>query len=183
MRNERYLQSARLLLRAPEPEDLEMMYRLENASEVWSVSNTTVPFSRYVLRKYIINCQNDIYTDHELRLMIQPTVDECQHAVGTVDLIDFMPLHGRAEVGIAIMESYRKQGYAQEALELLCNYAFSLLHLNQLYAYVRVDNVASLSLFEKCGFSQKVLLKQWINDGAGGYKDAYLIQRLSTFSV
>ncbi len=181
MMSECFLQNARLFLRAPEPEDLDVMYRLENAPEMWSVSNMTVPFSRYALRRYIASCRNDVHADHELRLMIQPV--ECQEAVGTVDLIDFMPLHGRAEVGIAILDSYRRRGYAQEALGLLCDYAFDLLHLNQLYAYVRVDNTASLSLFEKCGFSQKVLLKQWLNDGKGSYKDVCFMQRLSTSSV
>lgn len=179
--NKHCLQGKRLILRAPEPEDLEMMYRLENAPEMWSVSNTTVPYSHYVLRQYIANCQNDIYTDHELRLMIQPKA--CQQAIGTVDLIDFTPLHGRAEVGIAIEKAYQRNGYGQEALELLCDYAFNLLHVNQLYAYVQTTNAASLSLFEKCGFSQKVILKQWFNDGERGYTDAYLMQRLFTSSV
>ena len=35
----------------------------------------------------------------------------------------------------------------------------------------------------KCGFSQKVILKQWFNDGERGYTDAYLMQRLFTSSV
>ena len=47
----------------------------------------------------------------------------------------------------------------------------------------QTTNTASLSLFEKCGFSQKVILKQWFNDGERGYTDAYLMQRLFTSSV
>ena len=65
------LSTERIVLRAPEPEDLEVMYRMENLPEMWAVSNATVPYSRYVLRRYIENCRNDIYADRELRLMIQ----------------------------------------------------------------------------------------------------------------
>ncbi len=178
--NKRLLCNERMMLRAPEPEDLEVMYMLENSPEMWTVSNTTVPYSRYVLRQYIENCRNNIYADNELRLMIQLT--ESKEVAGTVDLIDFMPLHGRAEIGIAILESFRKKGYAHEALELMCKYAFCHLHLNQVYAYIANDNEASLSLFEKCGFTQKVVLKQWLRSETG-YKDAYLMQRLSVFSA
>ena len=163
----------RITLRAPEPEDLEVMYRMESQPEMWAVCNTTVPYSRYVLRQYIENCRNDIYADRELRLMIQPAGRT--EAVGNVDLVDFNPLHGRAEVGIAILEEYRRKGYAREALRLLAGYAFHSLRLHQLYAYVTCDNEASLALFESCGFTRKVALKQWFYN-EGDYQDAYLLQ-------
>lgn len=177
---QRLLCSERIVLRAPEPEDLEVMYHMENLPEMWAVSNATVPYSRYVLRQYIENCRNDIYADHEMRLMIQLVATG--EVVGTVDLIDFAPLHGRAEVGVAILEEFRRCGYAHEALGLLCEYAFSRLHMHQLYAYVAADNEASLALFEACGFCRKVMLEQWLRC-EDGYRDACLLQNLSTFSV
>lgn len=180
MMEQRGLRSERIILRAPEPEDLEVMYRMENLPEMWAVSNVTVPYSRYVLRQYIENCRNDIYADNEIRLMIQLVATG--EVVGTVDLIDFNPLHGRAEAGIAILEEYRRHGYAHEALELLCNYAFGHLHLHQLYAYVAVDNTASLALFEACGFRHKIILEHWLRS-ENGYKDVCLLQHLSTSSV
>lgn len=175
MMNRKILHSERLILRAPEPEDLEVMYHMENLPEMWEVSNVTVPYSRYVLRQYIENCRNNIYADGELRLMIQ--LADTKDVIGTVDLIDFVPLHGRAEVGIAILENYRRQGYAREALELLCQYAFVQLHMHQLYAYVAADNKLSLDLFEACGFNHKVLLPHWLS-AENGYRDVYLLQRI-----
>lgn len=177
---QRLLCSDCIILRAPEPEDLEVMYRMENLPEMWAVSNVTVPYSRYVLRQYIENCRNDIYADHELRLMVQLVATG--EVVGTVDLIEFTPLHERAEVGIAILEEYRRRGYAHEALALLCDYAFRQLHLHQLYAYVAADNEASLALFEACGFRRRVVLEQWLRS-EGGYKDVCLLQHLATSSV
>lgn len=173
------LHNDHIRLRAPEPEDLEIMYKMENLPEMWAISNVTVPYSRYTLKRYIESCRNDIYNDGELRLMIQ--LKNNNLVVGTVDLIDFNPLHERAEVGIAILEDYRQQGIATEALTLLCNYAFRQLHLHQLYAYIAADNTASLNLFQACGFTEGTILKEWLRD-ENGYKNVYILQNLSTSS-
>lgn len=174
----RVLCNEQIILRAPEPEDLEVMYLMENLPELWLVSDVTVPYSRYVLRNYLENCRNDIYADRELRLMIQ--LADTGEVAGTIDLIDFSPLHGRAEVGIAILEKYRRKGYAKEALELLCTYAFRQLHLHQVYAYVSADNTISLSLFTACGFSEKARLRQWLRK-ENGYSDVFLMQKITSF--
>ena len=58
------------------------------------------------------------------------------HTLGTIDITDFVPLHSRGEVGIAVHKDYRQQGYATDALKLLCEYAFDFLSLSQLFAHV-----------------------------------------------
>ena len=42
-------------LRAMEPEDLDLLYKIENDERLWNVCTTNVPYSRYVLRDYIAN--------------------------------------------------------------------------------------------------------------------------------
>ena len=162
-------------LRAMEPEDLEVLYEMENAPESWDVSNFSVPYSKYTLRRYIEDSQNDMYADHQLRLMITRTADGV--VVGTIDLTDFSSAHLRGELGIAIRGPYRSQGYAREALQLFADYAFSFLHLHQLTAHVAVDNEASIALFRSCGFRACGELKQWWRLGEE-YKDVILFQKL-----
>lgn len=58
-------------LRAIEPEDLDVLYNIENDTEVWNVSTTNVPYSRYILYDYIANTKNDIYADRQVRMMIE----------------------------------------------------------------------------------------------------------------
>ena len=60
-------------------------------------------------------------------------------------------MHARGEVGIAIRKEYQGNGYAKEALRLLCDYVFSFLYLKQLIVHISVDNEASIRLFESCG--------------------------------
>lgn len=92
--------------------------------------------------------------------------------------LDFVPLHSRGEVGIAVHKDYRRQGYASDALQLLCEYAFDFLSLTQLYAHVATDNEVCMKLFTSCGFVQCGLLKDWLQVG-GCYKDAAIFQYLN----
>lgn len=171
-----FLANDRIYLRAVEPEDLDIMYEMENDPSMWDISNFTVPYSRYVLRMYIENSQCDFFSDQQLRLMIVNKAD--QHILGTIDITNFVPLHSRGEVGIAIHKDYRRQGYATDALRLLCEYAFDFLSLNQLYAQVAVDNENCLRLFTSCGFVHSGLLRNWLQV-EGCYKDVAILQCLN----
>ena len=57
-------------LRAMEPEDLELLYQIENEPELWQVGCTNVPYSRYLLRDFITRSTGDIYTDKQVRLCL-----------------------------------------------------------------------------------------------------------------
>lgn len=165
-------QQPEVKLRALEPEDLDLLYQIENDRSLWLVGNTNMPYSRYVLHDYLARTTGDIYTDKQLRLVIENTEG---HTVGLVDLQDFAPQHLRAEVGIVIQQQYRHQGYALAALSALQQYARDVLHLHQLYACVDSANRASSQLFCEAGFQQQVTLKHWLLT-PDGYRDASLLQ-------
>ena len=152
-------------LRAVEPADLNLLYDWENDPENWIVSNTTAPFSRHVLQKYIESTQHDIYEARQLRLMIDrlalPEGEE--ETIGIIDLFDFDPLHRRAGIGILIArQEDRMKGIASEALGILIDYAFGSLQLHQLYCNVSEDNPASLKLFEKYNFLKIGVKRDWV---------------------
>ena len=65
MMSDRHFQGNGIRLRAPEPEDLEVMFRFENATDVWEMSNTTGPYSRFQLKQYIEQTQNDLFADRQ----------------------------------------------------------------------------------------------------------------------
>ena len=95
--------------------------------------------------------------------------------IGTDTLFYLHTLHSRGAVGIAVHSNYRQEGYASDALKLLCEYAFNFLFIKQLYAHIAVDNEPSLRLFNSCGFTQCGVLKEWLLTHEG-YKDAVLVQ-------
>ena len=155
-----YLQSETLLLRAPEPSDLDYLFHVENDTRLWMVSACKVPYSRYLLQQYIETNTHDLYADKQARLMIEHRT--AGQPVGVVDLFDFSPADRRAEVGIVIDRLNRGKGYGREALALLCDYAEHLLDLHQLYAYVLEDNAPAQRLFVSCGFKRVAVLHDWV---------------------
>ena len=162
-----------LRLRALEPEDLELLYQIENDTSLWAVGVTNVPYSRYTLHDYIARSSDDIYVDRQVRLMIETANGE---TIGLADITNFSPQHLRAEVGIVIMQQHRRRGYGRQSVLQLCDYALNILHLHQLYAVVAADNEAALSLFGECGFQGHQVLSDWLAEGHG-YKNAVLMQR------
>lgn len=146
-------------LRALEPDDSRLLYKWENDPEVWRISNTIAPFSLFDIDQYILN-SGDIYTSKQLRLMIILTEDP-NVTVGAIDLFDFDPLHRRAELGILVDSTFRGKGFAQEAIELIKDYAFNTLNLHQLYCHVPTDRKINIHLFDKCGFVVTGTRKQW----------------------
>lgn len=159
-------------LRAMEPEDLDMLYRIENDKSLWGVGVTNVPYSRYTLHDYIANTVGDIYTDKQVRLIVE---NEQGESVGLIDITNFDPRHLRAELGIVIQSKFRGKGYATSAIHEIMEYASDILHLHQLYIYVDSDNVVSKNMFQKIGFTCSIELKDWLFDGKE-YRNAWLMQ-------
>jgi len=170
-----------IILRALELSDIDLLYNWENDREIWLVSNTIVPYSKHILKKYLDNSHLDIYQTKQLRLMIDLKIENLKNpkTIGTIDLFDFDPFHNRAGVGILIGDkSKRKKGYASKALESLIDYAFHTLQLNQIYCNILTDNKESLSLFQKHGFKIIGEKKEWIKI-PGGFTDEYMLQLLN----
>lgn len=167
-------------LAALEPEDLELLYTIENSPALWSVGTSNVPYSRYALRDYIATQQHDIYADRQLRLVIRVVEDEgaeklSSRAVGLIDLFNFDPMHQRAEMGIAILREEQGRGYAAEAVRQLADYSRCVLSLRQLYCVVPCSNNRSLNMLRKTGFCNENILKEWLKT-ADGMEDAIHMQ-------
>ena len=173
--NTTWLKDDAISLRTPEPEDLELMYAMENDTTLWSVGNTTLPYSRYTLRQYLEQSKQDLYAERQARFVIGVENGE---VAGMIDLADFDPLNSRAEVCIGLLGKYRGKGIAARALNLICDYAFKKLHINQLYAFIPEWNEESLGLFEKNGFKKSALLQQWQRT-ENGYNNVFLVQKLA----
>ena len=170
------LQGAKCRLRAVEPHDVDYIHRQENDPSVWAVSGTMAPYSRYSIENFVAEQQAGIYATHQLRLMIE-TIAEGRR-LGMVDLFDFDAVNLRAGVGVLICDqSDRRQGYAFEALSLLCEYARLTLRLHQLWCGVGADNRASLSLFRRAGFVRTGRRRDWLLT-AEGWRDEIEFQKI-----
>ena len=147
------LKGEHIFLRALEPDDLDFIYEIENNQDIWEMSNTITPYSKFLIKQYLENAHKDIF--------------------------DFDFHNKRAGIGILIKDSVNRQkGFGADALRLLIDYCFSNLNLHQLYCNISEDNKASINLFKGCNF-EKVGLKQDWNIVNGVYKNEYLFQLIN----
>ena len=169
-----------LLLRAPEPADIDIIFRWENDTSIWHLGNTLTPYSRFAIEQFVLNTDNDIFASKQLRLMIDCHSSGVKAStVGSIDLFDFDPYNKRAGIGILIDESSRRQGYAFEALNLLISYCFKTLNLHQLYCNIEKSNEESISLFKKAGFTPCGIKKEWLLH-EGQWTDELMFQLINT---
>lgn len=94
--------------------------------------------------------------------------------IGLVTLADLDPFSGNAELGIMLASaSFRKKGYAREAIGLILNYAFGELRLHRIFVRVAPENHASIRLFESFGFQKEGQIRDAMRRG-DGYVDLLL---------
>lgn len=170
------LKGKNIFLRALELEDINYLFSIENNEKYWSISDSQIPFSKYLLNRYLKNSDMDIYEAKQLRLVI---ADFQNITIGLIDLFDIDFKNNRAGVAIIINEKIRSKGFAKEALELLIKYSKTHLSLHQLYCNILEDNTHSVNLFKSVEFKQVGLKKDWIKFD-GKYKNELLLQLICT---
>jgi len=155
------LTGEKIRLRALEPADLELLYRWENDTENWPVTNTFIPFSKDTLKQYISSVK-DIYADKQFRFVIETNENK---PVGLIDFFDFESYHLRAGIGILIAgKDDREKGYASESLKLAKRYAKETLGVKMLFCNITETNQNSLLLFKNNGFEFCGIKKNWFRN-------------------
>lgn len=166
-----------ITLRPAEPEDARQIYQWENDRNVWRVSGTHIPYSRFQVEQFLLS-NDDLLAQKQLRLMIDLTDSET--TIGCIDIYDYDAFNSRTGLGILIDQAYRRQGYAQSALSLCIHYLFKDLLLHQVHCSIDETNTESQHLFEALGFVLCGKRKDWIKVPAG-WIDVLEYQKISEF--
>lgn len=146
------IKGSTISLRPASISDTDLILHWENDKENWLVSNTTRPYTKAEIEEFI-NDQKGIYSDKQLRLIIC-TNQKKSATIGCIDLFNYNHQIKKAGIGVLISQEFRNKGFASEALDLLIKHTFNTLNLNKLYCHVHADNLPSIKLFKKNGFSE-----------------------------
>lgn len=87
---------------------------------------------------------------------------EHEKLIGTIGFDGIQIKNKRADIGYDINSNYWRQGFATEAINEVINFGFNSLDLNRIGSVVYPDNIASLNLLEKVGFTKEGLLREYI---------------------
>ena len=155
-----------ITLKALEPADVSTLLKWENDQNIWSVSETIEPFSKYKLDTYVKQTLTfDVFALRQLRLMIhkvESSTFDITEPIGTIDLFEFNPIHKHAGIGIMLLKEYQGQGIGKMVLDQFLPYLFEKLQLHSVYANVSETNINSIKFFENYGFTKVGEYKEFL---------------------
>ncbi len=137
----------RVVLRALEQTDLEVLHRWINDAEVIHALAMAFPKSLLDEQRWLEREQDP---KRDLVLGIQTIEGEL---IGTCGLHRIDPINHNAALGIMIGDKARwSQGYGTDAMVTLCLFGFSEMNLHRLCLHVYDFNPRAVACYEKVGF-------------------------------
>ena len=139
-------------------EHADKLYQLIQNQEI--LKNLTIQIQNmedYVEYLRFMNNQWQLNQDFTYTILTKE-----EEIVGQVSLYNTSFTHQRAEVGVWIGRPFQHQGYGTKALALILEYGFKILHFNRFQAHIFTENLYSQQLFEKLGFQQEGLHRQYV---------------------
>ncbi|MCJ8282257.1 MAG: GNAT family N-acetyltransferase [Rivularia sp. ALOHA_DT_140] len=160
-----------MLSQFPELETQNLILRQVNQSDIKSIFNH---FSdKEVLRYHDLEAFNNIeqakniivsfYEKFQNNQMIRWGIarKEDNIIIGTCGYHNWLQKSFIAEIGYELSKAYWRQGIMTEALTAMIKFGFEKMDLNRIEATVMLDNIASMTLLEKLGFTQEGILREY----------------------
>jgi ribosomal-protein-alanine N-acetyltransferase len=153
------IETERLLLRGPKPEDLQHVYRIHSDPEVMRFYGVLPYDSVEKAQKHL----DWLYSLHREGKGLRPviTVKGLDTYIGDVGYYDYEQKHHRAEIGYILAKEYWGNGFMSEALEAMLKYGFNEMGLNRVQALIDPRNQASQRVIEKQGFKYEGTFREY----------------------
>jgi ribosomal-protein-alanine N-acetyltransferase len=152
------IEASRVILRWIHEEDVDALYAIFSDLEVMRYWSTTPLADRDAAAALLKDIHDGFERHTLLKWGVARRTDNL--LIGTVTLINFDFTHRRAEVGYALGRAHWGNGYIQEALHVLLDYAFEELDLHRIEADVDPRNAASIRTLERLGFQREGYLRE-----------------------
>jgi len=151
----------RLVLRRYTHDDIPDVLGFVSQPSVAKITSERIPATEEGVRQYIDlqNSYQPFEQDEVFEIAIERKEDG--KVIGFLGLI--RQDQGQGEVGWALGEEHRGQGYATEAARALMDYGFNSLGLHRIHADTNSDNVASWRMMERLGMRREALLRESVH--------------------
>lgn len=97
--------------------------------------------------------------------------------IGTVGLNGLQLKNKRSEIGYELHPDYWRRGFTSEAILEVLRFSFTELELNRIGAVVYPENIPSVDLLEKIGFTREGLLRDYMFQN-NKFHDTYVLSLL-----
>jgi len=157
--------------------DISHLMTYNISKSLWQVP---YPYTVESALNFINSSHRDFESLKAVNFAIQykNNLGDVNRLVGIISLKNIDSNNKRANLGYWVGELYWGNGIATESVALVINYAFSVLGLEEVYAYVYSENKASIRVVEKNGMTKKGMVNEY-NQMSGRYKNTikFAIQR------
>lgn len=146
-----------IILRKPEPVDVELLYLQKNDPEIASVlGGFSTGYTRRDLTEWIEKRRQR--TDEVVWVIADLETDEC---LGHAGLYRLDHRIGSAELAILLGAKCRwGQGIGRKVIQTLISFGFRMLNLNRIELSVLEENQRARRLYQHVGFREEGLLRQ-----------------------
>ena len=158
------LTTERLLLRKLTPDGFNFIFENYSEAEIKKQLGLATDADFIKEKKKIMG---RYATDDRSILHFKLILIETDEVIGSCGYHNWYLDHKNAELGYALIkEEHKRKGYMGEAVSVILDYGFKVMGLNRIEACINPENIASLSLIKKFGFSREGYLRQhFIREG------------------
>lgn len=164
------IKGKKVTLRAMEKQDCEMVREMFNDPEIENlVIGWAFPLSSYAQEKWFENHYAD---NTNFRFVIETPEDG---AVGIATLTNIDWKNRSADHGIKLAKKERRsKGIGTDAVMAIMRYAFDELQLHRLDSAWFKENIASKTMYTKCGWVEEGVRREYIFKN-GSYRDLVVV--------
>jgi len=145
----RKIEGPRIFLSPINPEDVEIYTKWINNLPMSIRLGSAIQTFSLLREKNVL--ENMAKENHNYAIVLQET-DEL---IGNCSLFSINEVHRTAELGIFIgEETVRNKGYGREAIQLLTEYGFKILNLNNIMLKLYEFNHSAYQCYKKAGFHE-----------------------------
>lgn len=152
------LETSRLVLRQPCPDDLDGFFEIFSDPAVCQPS-LSHPFSERAQALAILEDSARYWTERS-RLTWAIVLRSRSSVIGKIVLHTFSFQSRRAELGFELGSGHWRRGYMSEALHAVLAFAFGVCRLHKIGAQAIFDNAPCHAMLERAGFRSEGLFRE-----------------------
>lgn len=149
--------SLRVLIKKTTEEDCQELVSLHRRSKEFHFPWASPPLTEEECKTYIRRCQNEDFEGLLIRHSIHKKI------VGVANLSQiFYRAFQNAYLGYYVDVDFAGQGLMLEGLRLVINHAFFALNLHRVEANIQPENIASINLVRRLGFTKEGFSRRYL---------------------
>ena len=147
-----------ICLREKQDSDVEDFFRYYSDPEVNKFILCEIPRDIEEARRELHYWRGIFYQNDGIYFAISD--NQTGKMIGSIGLTSHNNYQSRIEISYDLAREYWGRGITTRAVAAVVNYAFEQFHVNRIEAFVSTQNIPSVNLLRKCGFSEEGVLRQ-----------------------